>query len=218
MSIYNKLIIGEFQKSPNFNAIVDLLTSALQTNTDLVNSFQTLFDLDTAVGQQLDYTGQWIGITRNITPAITNVFFSFDIDHLGFDEGYWQGKYSYGGVTTLTDDVYRRLLYAKVMVNQCDGTIPGAIQALKMVFPDNDVFIKDNQDMTMDIILSGSLTPMVIALLKRGSFNSRPTGVLVNDYHMASTRYQPLFAFDLNTPLLAGFDIGVWSEPLSLIA
>ena len=216
MNKYLSLITSEYQNSPKFIALVDLLTSAIASNTLLIQSFQTLFDVDTAVGQQLDYTGQWIGLTRYISPKVTTAFFSWDGDgSVGWERGYWQGKYSDQGITTLNDSEYRRLLYAKIALNQWDGSIPSAQTELSLAFPQNNVYIMDHQDMTMDVAVSGSLTPLVQSLLTRGHYDCRPCGVLVNKYWMSSIIDTPIFAWDENTTLLAGWDIGAYATTLT---
>lgn len=211
---YTQYVPSGFQTSPKFLALVQLVTSAISANTDLVNSFQTLFDLDTAVGQQLDYTGQWIGMNRNIHPAVTSCFFSWgDSTHNqnnGWSMAHWQGNYSYNGVTTLDDPEYRQLLYAKVALNQWDGSIPGVLNELSIAFPKNQFFIMDKQNMSMDIVVVGPMTQLTQALLTRGSFDCRPAGVLVNNYWMASVPNTPVFAWSENTSTMAGWGTGSW--------
>ena len=211
---YTSLVPSAYQTSPNFLALVSLVTSAISANTDLVNSFQTIFDVDYANGQQLDYTAQWIGLTRNISPAITSVFFSWgDSTHNvnnGWNMGYWQGKYSYGGITTLGDNEFRQLLYAKIALNQWDGSIPGVLNELAIAFPNNQFFIMDRQDMTMDIVVTGAMTLLTQALLTRGSFDCRPAGVKVNNYWMASVPNTPVFAWAENTTTMKGWGLGSW--------
>ncbi|MGC7970039.1 DUF2612 domain-containing protein, partial [Salmonella enterica] len=68
------------------------------------------FDLDQAIGVQLDAVGEWVGISRNITVPLAGVYFSFDIAGLGFDQGVWKGPFDPDtGLTTLDDDTYRLL-------------------------------------------------------------------------------------------------------------
>ena len=88
----------------------------------LIHSLPSLFDLDTAVGVQLDATGAWIGQSRNIPVPVLNPWFSFGVPGLGFGQGYWKGPYEGVGLAALDDKTYRRLLYAIVMANNCDGT------------------------------------------------------------------------------------------------
>lgn len=111
-----------------------------------VASLAQAFDLDEAIGAQLDVDGLWIGRSRNVPTPIPNTFFSWGIQNLGWGQGYWKGPYdSSQGISQLPDDDYRRLLYAKVEANSWDGTSVGALAILLSYFSDPAtlVFIND---------------------------------------------------------------------------
>lgn len=97
-----RLIPPEHRDKSKFVATVKLWLQPFVDNINLLDSLPGLFDLDTAVGQQLDFVGQWVGLTRYINEPL-DVFFSFDIEGLGFDEGVWyQGTWAY--VVTFTEE------------------------------------------------------------------------------------------------------------------
>ncbi len=105
-----------------------------------------LFDLDVAIGAQLDATGQWIGPSRNVSLPILGTDFTWSDPSRGWMQGLWKGPYSQQyGITQLDDDTYRRLLNAVVMSNHWDGTIPGmqAIFDTFFVDPATLVFVQD---------------------------------------------------------------------------
>lgn len=111
-----------------------------------IASLPQAFDLDEAVGAQLDVDGQWIGRTRNVPTPIPNNFFSFGIPKLGFGLGYWKGPYdSSQGISQLPDALYRPLLRAKVLSNSWDGTADGALAILRtyLADPASLVFVQD---------------------------------------------------------------------------
>ena len=131
---YTQLIAWEHRSQPNYLATISLTVAGDVDCQALLSTFPTLFDVDTAVGQQLDYTGQWIGRNR-IVQIPLNIFFSFDISGLGFDEGYWFGPYEVAtGSFSLPDYNYRILLKATIAANYWDGTIPGAVNAWNLLF------------------------------------------------------------------------------------
>lgn len=210
---YTTLITSEHQK-PNFLALVTLYTQAIAANTALVASLPGLFDVDAAVGQQLDYTGQWIGISRNISPPINNVFFSFDSALLGLDLGVFQDANSTGGVTVLDDATYRSILYGQIAFNSTNGSIPATLALLSSAFPNNQFGIQDNGNMTMTGIVAGTLTPISQAILTRGYLLPRPSGVLVTGYITSSAVGAPIFSFDSVNPMLGGFDFSAWGVPI----
>jgi hypothetical protein len=72
------------------------------------------------------------------------------------------------------------------------------------LFPSGTLLISDFQDMTADIILTGSFSSIVIDLIENGYIVPRPQGVLY--------RYifpiLPVFGCDLSTAFVAGVDLG----------
>jgi hypothetical protein len=204
---YLPLITSEHKK-PKFQALVGLLTGAIDANAQLIKSMPALFDVDSAIGQQLDYVGQWIGFNRYISPSVDNVFFSLDSATLGLDSGYLSGLYDSAGVTILDDATYRRLLYAKIALNSWDGSIESAVVTLQIAFPDNIIVIQDNNDMTMNIGVLGALSPIIQALLTRGYFDIRPCGVKVGAYIAPGVVDSPFFGLDMQNTIISGLDSG----------
>lgn len=110
-------------------------------------SLPAAFDLDTAIGAQLDATGVRVGRSRNVPLPIPGVYFSLDVAGRGLDQGVWKGPYDTEvGITALSDDVYRRLLRANILAKRWDGTVPGAQSAFDAFFidPETRVFVQDN--------------------------------------------------------------------------
>jgi hypothetical protein len=107
----------------------------------VIASLPAAFDLDLAVGAQLDITGQWVGQTRGIPIPLTNIYFSADV-HPGADEGYAQGPFGVSyGTSLLPDPYYRKLLYARVLYNRWDGTVDGALAVVKTYYDDPATFV-----------------------------------------------------------------------------
>lgn len=209
---YLTLITSEHANQPNFTAMVAATLQPLVDSQNLASTFQALYDLDVAVGEQLDTVGLWIGITRFVNVAITGVFFSWDTVNLGWDQGNWQGPNSPNSqLTTLTDDQYRLLLRAKIAINQWDGTVPGIYAIWNKIFALTQVnlLIQDNQDMSMTIIIlaSGTVDPVVLALITGGYIVPRPAGVRITGY---SQETAPIFGWDVNTAIIQGWDAGNW--------
>src|SRR5258708_3554117 len=105
---YLNLITSEFQGKPKFTATISADVAIPVRIQDLLTSMIPLFDVDLAVGSQLDTIGLWVGISRNVNIPIPNVYFSWDGDFtVGWDYGVWQGDLNPSTVTVLPDDVYR---------------------------------------------------------------------------------------------------------------
>ncbi|SQC91538.1 Protein of uncharacterised function (DUF2612) [Cedecea neteri] len=117
--------------SPCFFAHVDLSTRPFTETVNTTESLINAFDIDTAVGVQLDALGKWIGRSRVVSQPISGVYFSWDTDGLGYDQGVWQGPYDPdAGYTSLGDETYRIILKAKIAMNNWDGqndTLPRSL-------------------------------------------------------------------------------------------
>lgn len=183
---YTDLIAGYHFEKPLFTQWIYALTQPLITAQNRLAEMQADFDIDTAVGVQLDAVGVRVGISRKLPVSITGVFFSFDIAGVGFDEGIWLGRYeSPEGITTLDDGTYRNVLKIKVLVNHWDGTINGLYYLLDQValIFDCPIKYKDNQNMTVNILLANDTTPPIVwNVLSRGLVDITTAGVMVNFY------------------------------------
>lgn len=214
---YTSLITSEHKDKPKFSAMVQAVTGAVDSVTDALLGMPQDFDIDTAVGAQLDIVGLWVGISRKIaTPLL--VFFSFDTDGLGFDEGNIKGPYDPDtGLVSLDDDTYRVILKARIGANNWDGTLPSLIDIYALVFAGTGsvVFVVDNQDMSIDFYVAGiAPSALMTALLKDGYFPLKPSGVKINSYTKSSVAGAPMFGFDIENDYISGFDVGAVGIPL----
>lgn len=179
----------------------------------LLDATHTCFDLDTGIGLQLDHVGQWVGRSRDLETPLTDVYFSWDMDGVGWGEGTWKGPYDPDtGLVALPDDAYRTLLRAKVAANAWDGTIPGAYEVWETVFGEagSIVVIQDNQDMSIVIGLAGAKADSVtMALLTGGYIPLKPGGVRIDAYAVPPGG-GALFAWGCDSPALGGWGSGSW--------
>jgi len=214
---YTALITSEHSDQPRFMATVGALVQPLVDQMNLLVSMPGKFDLDVAVGDQLDTVGVWVGVSRRIRTPLTGVYFSFDIAGLGFDQGTWKGPFDPDtGLTILDDDTYRLVMRAKIGANHWDGTLEQSAAILNSVFDaDTHVFIEDHQDMSMTIGIAGKVPPATfLALLSGGYIPLKPEGVRVNYTIVTTVDGSPVFGFDMSNQLVAGFDVGAWSRPV----
>lgn len=155
ISSYLSRITSEHRNQPLFTALVSVLAQASVDGQTVMNSFPQIFDVDIAVGDQLDIVGLWVGVSRNLSQTIH-------------------------GVSTLDDESYRVLVKLFIAMNAWDGTVPGAYTILDTIFaPEGYQFqISDNQNMTMTVTLLNPPANLVLqALFAQGYFALRPAGV-----------------------------------------
>ncbi len=93
MSKYTDRITNYHAGKPKFFAHIDLSTRPLIDVSAAMTGMIQDFDIDTAIGQQLDILGEWIGRKRRVRTPISGVYFSWDTEKLGWDQGVWQGPF-----------------------------------------------------------------------------------------------------------------------------
>lgn len=178
---YTSRVTSEHQSDARFMAEV---AAVLQPFADMLNAvvaFPADYDLDEAVGTQLDAVGLWVGASRYVAIAV-NQYFSFDTPGVGFDQGIWyQLGDSLSTVTALTDDQFRLLIRAKIACNSWDGSLPAAYRILMLlVGPDGcDVeVVEGNRSVAWTI--NGNISVVTQALLLGGYVPLKPIGIGVS--------------------------------------
>jgi hypothetical protein len=183
-SYYSGLLTSEYRGSAKFN---QWLQSVLMIAADISTCLQSIssaFDLDLAVGAQLDILGLIIGASRTVAFQPT------------------------GGVSpVLDDDTYRILLKATVANNQWDGRIGSLYPIWKTLFPSGTIAIIDNQNMTAVVVLTGAFSSILQDLISNGLIVPRPQAVAYT-YVFGNL---PLLGFDRDDAYVAGFDAGHFS-------
>jgi Protein of unknown function (DUF2612) len=191
-STYQALVTSEHNLRPNFMAWIAALVQPFVDEQNVLTSFPIIFDIDVAVGDQLDKIGQWVGVSRNLPIEIM-------------------------GISTLPDASYRILLKLFIAMNQWDGTVPGIYTVWNTVFAAEgyQILVDDGQDMTMFVVFLNPPTDVVIlAILTEGYFLLRPAGVRISGYFEPSVPSIPLFGFDIEDSMVSGFDVGAFVVPI----
>ncbi len=213
---YLNLIPSANREKPNFIATLSAFIEVFVRIQDLALSMVPIFDLETAVGDQEDIIGQWVGASRDVIIPIEGVYFTWDGDYtVGWDFGTWQPFLQPTAVTVLPDDAYRTVIKAKIAANKWDGTTEGAYAVWNALFPDLTILIQDNQNMSYALALVGGIVDsLTLALLEAGYIELRPEGVRISAYFV-SIDSGPVFAWDLDALLLQGWDTGSWARELA---
>lgn len=188
---YLSLVTSQYSNSTNFKTWLLKAISTVNDNTITANQMIAAFDVDTAIGAQLDIIGELVGRKRMVN------FEPLD-----------------GSSFVLDDTNYRVLIKAKIVQNQWKGTIAELTSTWKILFPDGDIIITDNQDMSMNVVISGNLTFLTRDLIRNGYIVPKPQGVKIN-YYFGETQF---FGYDIENQYIAGYDHGEWARTSDEIA
>lgn len=126
---YADLLILQYKTQPKARATISALTDKVIADgllMDVINGF----NLDTAVGKQLDILGKYIGLSRIVKEKVGSP-----------------------GTIVLTDDQYRLLLKLKLICNTSYSATSQIRNALFQLFPD-DIRVFDPRTMEMEYELS----------------------------------------------------------------
>lgn len=201
---YQALITSEHNKKPNFMAMVGVTTGALGDMAALVDSLPSLFDLDLAVGQQLDMVGQWVGQSRVVANISIPGFFGFSVETGAYQlpltmgdtsqSQAWNAAYAgplyeagatYQTTTTLSDSDYRTVLRARIVRNQYNGSLPQLENALQFVLG-VPCSVQDNGARSFNITISKPITATQVAILTALDILPRPAGITIGAINYAS--------------------------------
>lgn len=222
---YLALITSEHNQQPDYEATITALVEPLVSQQELVEHLPTDFDLDFAVGVQLDAIGVRVNRDRFV-PLPLNIYFSVGVVGLGVGEGYLKGPHDpLTGMTTLADEPYRTVLRAVIAANMWDGTIPGAYEAYDTLFestPQYSVLIQDWADLSMGLVLVGSSPDAVTkALFTIGALDLKPAAISLR--RMLPTIYPagvaggtPLFGVGVQNNAIAGVGTGQLVRTISV--
>jgi hypothetical protein len=181
MQYYLSLFSSEYQNSAKWLEWVRKDWQPFDDLTDLMSIMSGYFNVQTAIGVQLDTIGAIVGASRTLPFQPSN-----------------------GVSPVLEDDTYRQLLLATIGINHWSSKLVDIYRIWKNVFPQGKLVINDNQNMTCTVIVSGSFSSIVLDMITHGFIIPRPEGVL----YTYETTTLPIFGADLNTAYVAGADIG----------
>lgn len=191
---YLNLIPSQYRLQPKFMKWLEAGIQKLQDSNSTAQEIISNFDLDTATGVQLDIIGKLIGRSRQLD---------------------FQPRADVSSV--LDDDYYRLLLKAKIVWNQWKGTLPELYTAWQEIFPNGNLLILDNQDMSMEVIVSGDFSVLEKDLIYNGLVVPKPEGVRINYIIIAQNADVPIFSYGYDNEFLGGYTTNWIKEETSLI-
>lgn len=175
-------VISQYANSP----ILIQLISNFNQYIDQTKNFDAFFDLiwnvDTAQGYGLDVWGRIVGVTRIIQLPIVAKYF-------GFEEAsastFGQDSFFVGIPLTnnfaLSDDAFRKLIFAKALSNISDGSIPSINQILLNLFPNlGNCYVTDGNNMTITYTFQQRPTSVELAIIRQSGVLPKPVGVSVS--------------------------------------
>lgn len=146
-SYYSNLLILQYHDKPKAKATIEAVVSLLPD--DLIQEVTNGFDIETAVGKQLDILGEYIGVDRHYTED---------------DE-----------IKVLSDEDYRIILKLKAICNTSNLSHKSLDESLYEFFS-NTVRMDSAGNMEMTYFVPKNKTPIILAAIQKEVL-PRPMGV-----------------------------------------
>lgn len=182
---YLSLVISQYAIRQKFMSYCKSMLDKLCPINDCLNEFDKRFNLNTAVGDQLDKLGQLVDITRELPEGNPDI------------------------PSVLPDDLFRLVIRNRIYTNFWDGTREQLEFIINDLLPEISYEMVDGQDMTIQyIIIYPNATPALLALLLGGYVLPKPSGVSVS----YTIQESALFGWDTDTAFIKGWDQGTWAS------
>lgn len=193
LDYYANLLIIQYRNQPKAKATIQAIVKAFIANNIILN-IRDAFNIDTAVGVQLDILGKYIGVDRFYKVVSLPLAFGFSsyledepTDQTGFadvsdfltkDGTFLSASEIISKTAILNDDEYRILLKLKVTQNYSNFSMKDINDSLYRFF-ENQIYVIDNLDMTMTYYFDSaqsSLKVIIEAAIYKGVI-PKPMGV-----------------------------------------
>lgn len=183
-------IINEYRGK---NRMVRWVTIAPEISNDHVerplDQIYGSYDVDTVSGEMLDIIGRIVGVDR---PILRDA--EFDVFGYSGNDSYTNyniAPYIGDGEAIdapLNNDLYRKLIKAKIARNISDGTADSIIQLVEIIIGVKVTALVDNGDKSFDIGVASQLDNTTLYLIENFDLIPRPQG----------TRMGQVFVFPTN--------------------
>lgn len=172
---YVELLMLQYYNQPKAVAEIETDASLTERTKDAADHLIEQYDLDVATGDALDKIGKLVGIRRE-DPILND------------------------------DELYRFFIRLKIAQNTSSATLfdengNGLQDVIRFAF-DNQAYVVDNKDMSLDLYVPDDFSIEVLTLIFRLNLLPKPQGVRYNNIKQIAT--EPAFGFS-NNPLSRAF-------------
>lgn len=175
-------VISQFANSPRLLLALESFNQVVDPTTLIDDWYANVWNPQTATGYGLDVWGRIVGVSR-VVKIVPTKYFGFNQQVPGTTT-FGLGAFYSGAATTqnyaLSDDVYRRLIFAKGLVNISDNSITTINKMLMSLFPTQGrAYVKDNGGMAIEYVFEWDMSAVDQAIAISSGILPRPSGCSV---------------------------------------
>lgn len=177
-------VLSQYANSPNLLALLKTFEKDLNTDTDINNYHQFIFDVSTAKDYGLDIWARIVGINRTVhftgaSPSEYDTLWGYKGSELqNYDNGNFYDERTRVSANNITmdDNLLRRMILVKAGSNITNGSLKDMTRLISMALP-VPFYILNEGYMHIKIYLKEKISFALEAVLKFGNVLPIPAGV-----------------------------------------
>jgi hypothetical protein len=188
---YKGLLLAQYLDKPKAQATIGALVAC--ATCDLVaRDIEAAFDINTAVGTQLDVIGEYVGFSRRVliqperdyyrwvdsTLPVTCTGFTDYAGGVNQSSVFYKYSFARSSISDLEDEEYRALLKLKIVLNNSDHSLYSISNLLYDIFG-LDVVCYDNEGMSISYFFTPNGQRLGLVALQQNML-PKPMGVRIN--------------------------------------
>lgn len=180
-------IYAQYRTKHNALAWYNITRSLAAKLGSPVDAVRVMYNIDTAVGAQLDIIGRIVVVDRKFVGQIAldpGLFAALanNPDEFGDTEAVFAAMYV-DQDQQMSDDLYRLVIKAKILKNNSNATIEEILFGCNFILPNAEFLrITDNENMSFSIEFYGNITSLQRYALLNANLIPKPQGVRFNGF------------------------------------
>lgn len=178
-------IYAQYRTKPKAVAWYQITRKLAEELEDPATAVRVMYNIDTAVGEQLNIIGRIVVVDRTFTGEVAlnpGLFAEPDGAEFGDTEAVFAAPYvDQDG--QMSDDLYRLVIKSKIIKNNSDATIDSILYGMNFLLPNADVLrVTDGEDMSFSVEFYGRITNLERWALLNAKLVPKPQGVRFNGF------------------------------------
>lgn len=178
-------IYAQYRTKPKAVAWYQITRKLAAELEDPATAVRVMYNIDTAVGEQLNIIGRIVVVDRTFTGEVAlrpGLFADPDGAEFGDEEAVFAALYV-DQDSQMSDDLYRLVIKSKIIKNNSDATIESILYGMNFLLPNADVLrVTDGEDMSFSVEFYGSITNLERWALLNAKLIPKPQGVYFNGF------------------------------------
>ena len=186
MQNWQYTLLVQFANSPSLKTILEGFNQAVDPSAVIDTFYNNVLNPQTATGWGLDVWGRIVGVNRIVQVASSEYLgFQEANDGSGTSQPFGQGIFYTGTNATsnyaLTDEWYRKLIFAKAQANISSGSISSLNSILMSIFSGvGNIWVEETDENTMTVAYDWQITPVQASILNQSGILLRPSTISIN--------------------------------------